>query len=105
MKIPISIELADVYTDLIGCQNSIDYETLRPSDITRYILNIFDDKELTVGVIYHLISNLHDHFSTVDYDKISEISGFNIRRELKETKELFKTRNENTLMVKVKHDI
>ena len=102
MKIPISIELADVYTDLIGCQNSIDYENLRPSDITRYILNIFDDKELTVGVVYHLISNLHDHFSTVDYDKISEISGFNIRHELKETKELFKMKEEKILEVEVR---
>ena len=102
MKIPISIELADVYTDLIGCQNSIDYETLRPSDITRYILNIFDDKELTVGVIYHLISNLHDNFSTVDYDKISEISCFNIRRELQEAKELFKDKDEKILEVEVR---
>lgn len=102
MKIPLNLELADIYPDLIRHQISIDYENLRPSDITRYILNIFDDKELTVGIVYHLISNLHDHFCTFDYDKISEISAFNILHELQETKELFKIKEADLPRVEVR---
>jgi hypothetical protein len=92
MNIPLSLELADIYPKLIEEQIEREYQNLRPSDITRYILKIFDDKELTVDIAYHLISNLHDHFSSFDYDKISEVSGFNIQRELREAKELFRDR-------------
>lgn len=103
MKIPISTALIDVYTDLIGYQASIDYETLKPSDVTRYILNIFNhnDEDLTVDVIHNVIQTLHDNFTTFDYDKISEILGLNIRNEVIEIKELFKMKNENTSNIEV----
>ena len=96
MKIPMSIELADVYTDLIGHQMNIDYETLKPSDVTRYILNIFNHKDgdLTVDVIHNIIQTIHDSFTTYDYDKISDISGVNILNDTKEIKELLKRRKE-----------
>ena len=97
MKIPISVELADVYSDFVGHQAHMDYENLRPSDVTRYILNIFDhkDEDLTIDVIHNIIQTLHDSFTTYDYDKISEISGINIRHEISEIKELFKKKKDN----------
>ena len=96
MKIPISIELADVYSDLIGHQASMDYENLRPSDVTRYILNIFNhkDEDLTIDVVHSIIQTLHDSFTTYDYDRISEVSGVNIHNEVREIKELFKMKKE-----------
>ena len=99
MKIPISNELGDVYFDLVGLQAHMDYENIRASDVTRYILNIFDkrDNDLTVEVIHNVIQALHDSFKTYDYDKISDISGLNIRNEVSEIKELFKMKKEEIL--------
>lgn len=100
MKIPISIELADVYSDLVGYQARMDYESLKPSEITRYILNIFNhkDEDLTIDVIHNIIHSLHDSFTTYDYDKISDISGINILNDAREIKELFKRRKEEVII-------
>ena len=100
MKIPISNELGDAYFDLVGHQASMDYENLKPSDVTRYILNIFNhkDEDLTIDVIHNIIQTLHDSFTAYDYDKISEISGLNIRNEVSETKELFKMKKEDIIL-------
>ena len=85
----LSHEIADIYPELISEQIETDYKNLRPSDITRYILSIFDDKELTVEIAHHIIYNLHERFSAFDYNKISEITDFDIKTELQETKEMF----------------
>ena len=96
MNIPISNELGDAYFDLVGLQAQMNYESIRPSDVTRYILNIFDykDEDLTVDVIHNIIQTLHDSFTTYDYDKISDISGMSIRNDTREIKELFRRRKE-----------
>jgi len=103
MKIPISIELADVYSDLVGHQAYINYENLKPSDVTRYILNIFKHKDidLTVDVIHNIIQTLHGSFTTYDYEKISDVSGINILNDVREIKELFKMKNEDTSNIEV----
>lgn len=100
MKIPISNELVDVYSDLVAHQASMNYEKLRASDVTRYILNIFNqrDKDLTVEVVHNIIQTLHDSFTVYDYDNISDVSGINIRNEVSEIKELFKRGKEEIIL-------
>ena len=100
MKIPISNELGDTYFDLVGLQARMDYESIRPSDITSYILNIFNykDEDLTVDVVHNIIQTLHDSFTVYDYDKISDISGINILNDTREIKELFKMRKEEMIL-------
>ena len=85
----LSHEIANIYPDLTSEQLETDYQNLRPSDVTRYILKIFDDKELTVEIAQHIIYNLHERFSAFDYNKTSEITDFDIKTELQETKEMF----------------
>ena len=100
MEIPMSTEILDVYSDLMGHQAHMNYENLRPSDVTRYILNIFNHKDegLTVDVIHNIIQAIHDSFTTYDYDKISDISGVNILNDVREIKELLKRRKEGMIL-------
>jgi hypothetical protein len=71
----------------------MEYEKLRPTDITRHILKIFDKyhlEELTVEVVHALILQIHELLETYDHHKMGDILGFNISNEVGKVIELFK---------------
>ena len=98
MDIPLSIELGDTYFDLMDLQAKRDFDNIRPSDVTRFILRIFDyrDEDLTTDVVHNIIQSLHDCFTGYDNRKMSEISGIDVSDEVKNLKALFKEKTEET---------
>jgi hypothetical protein len=98
MNIPLSIELGDTYFDLMDLQAKTDFDNIRPSDVTRFILRIFDyrDEDLTIAVVHNIIQSLHDCFKNYDNCKLSELSGIDISDEVRELKALFKAKTEET---------
>ena len=100
MNIPLSVELGDAYFDLIDLQAQIDIENIRPSDVTRFILSIFDyrDEDLTIAVVHNIIQSLHDCFKGYDNRKMSEISGIDVSDEVRTIKSLFKEKKEEVII-------
>ncbi len=98
MEIPINNKIGDIYSDLIETQCSIDYDKLRPTDITRHILMIFEErnlKDLTVDIVHGLIQKIHENFEVHDYCNMTDFIGFNLLNEVTETINFYKENDKN----------
>ena len=83
MEIPSGTEMEDIIDKISNLEQKRNYEHMRPTDITGYLLELLNLDDMTLDIAIEMLREIDGRLQDIEHENINQTLGYNPHEELK----------------------